>query len=684
MNDDPPPRDSMISSSSPSKFPAYATTIMTMQAATAPIVASAILSFGRTLWRNPCKLFSCPVKMLPLAILAGLIGVGLYISRNELADTLEAPRPQKCERSKPYAPKRPSPTGKPESPEGPGPHVPGPRGTGMVAHFSNAQVGYQKQPPGILEKNGSPGVASAPKRELPNFGAIQPKLPLQDLDRSRYVVSARRDGTGPFEPERPRGEDIERLHAAAQDRSIDELRSASNPKLLAEGRVAAPPFKSALRGEQGQLQIQSKRNMCDDTTFSPGMAAVKRGARTGEHFLTESCREGAPVPLPGAGRALGSTAVRDPTIRYSNSTLTTPSGGIAGGERARNRELDLQMFEQSTCEPERGDLAAPPLGGAWSSAMGTRGVPAKDDWDMMDDSNTNRRALTTKNARLYGALQVVNPPKQTTYEPGDPMRTTLKETIIHDQGDGWLRCPEATTSRDPDAIARVTGRETLDDVQGAQGDDGRLSGTASVYKPPVYDPNDVFKTTTRETTERNSHSGNVGTLEDRGSSSAQPSLDQTQRALTQVSYYGDAARPVADGYRVAELDAPGTNRMVTPTTDYRGGAGPRVPSTPSSREVYTRVIGDARERVLRQRSPRGRRETLPAGSDTIHASRRGRIDPCLDIQPQRPAYHHQGRAQAHVVPECVADTRGGRRVTDTRPDPGILSQLRNNPYVLKN
>ena len=555
----------------------------------------------------------------------------------------------------------------------------------MVAHFSDSQVGLTKQPPGILEKNGSAGDFSAPKRELPNMGLVQAnRLPLDDIDRSRYTASTRRDGTAPFDPERPRGEDLEALNSAAQERSVDELRSASNPKMTAYGRIAAPPLLSSLRGEQGKLQIQSKRNTCDDTTFSPGMSAVTRGTSPGEHFLPNtSCREGAPLPLPGAGRAWGATSTIDPTMRFSNSTLTTPVGGVAGGERARNRDQDLEMFEQSICEPERGDLAAPPLGNAGSSAMGLRGMPSRDEIDNIGGSRANRRALGATSPRVYGALQVVNPPKQTTYEPGDPMRTTLKETTIHDQGDGWLRGHEATTARDPDAIARITGRQTLEELQGSQGD-GRLSGTSSVYKPPVYDPNDIFKTTVRETTERNSHAGNVGTLAEQGAGVEQPNLDQTQRGLTQVSYYGDAAKPVADGYRVAEMEAPGTNRMVSPTTDYRGGAGPRVPSTTSSKGVYTRVIGDARERVLRGRSPRGRRETLPAGVESMRPSRPGRTDPCLDVQPQRSSFQHQGRVQNHLIPDCVEETRGGRRVVDSRPDPMVLSQLESNPYVLKN
>lgn len=632
--------------------------------------------------------------MLPLAVLAGLTGLGLYISRNESAETMEAPKPQKCFAgggAAPYLPEDPSPTRLPERPEAPsgagGLRVPGPRGEGLVAHFSDSQVGFRKQPPGILEKNGAPGVGG-PKRELPSFGTIEPTPAHKDIDRSRYTVSERRDGTLPFEPERPRGEDSDTMHAAAFRRSVDELRSAANPKLVAEGRVTAPPLKSTLRGEQGKHHIRSNRNeRCTDFTYAPGNAAVKRGASTGEHFVHSSrCRDGAPVPLGIASQASGPIAVRKPTTRFADSTLVTPPGGIAGGERARDRDMDLHMFEGALCEPERGDMAAPPLGNAHSTAMGTHGVPFEGASDVSrgtDDAFGNKKAVTAKNARIYGALQVVGPPKQTVYEPGDPLRTTLKETAIHDQGDGWLRGPLATTARDPDAVARMTGRQTLDDIQGARGDDGRLDGTNVLQKPPAYDPNDVFDVTTRETTERNTHTGHIGTLEERGSSVAQPPLEQTQRALTHESYFGDAARPVADGYRVANPLVHGTNRAVKPKTDYRGAASPRVPNMPSSEEVYTRVLGDARERTLARRSPRGMRESLPSGVDGVRRSRRARIDPYLDAQPQRPAFQDQRRSQLHLDPKACSDTRGGRRVFDSLPDPAVLSQLASNPYALK-
>ena len=634
--------------------------------------------------------------MLPLAVLAGLIGAGLYISRRELAETLESPQPEKCRHAGgsaglPYRPVRPEPTPKPGALEAPSkrvrtPLIPGPFGEGPAAHFSNRDTSEIKQSRGMMELfGGLPTEGVAPKSELPNFGVMHRQPRLGDVDRTRYEASQRKDGISPVDAQRsvPMSED--RARAAALPKDNDALRSAANPKLVAHGRMMAAPQRTTFPGIEGVTTTQPRRKVSTSTTFNSGMSAVRRGAGPGEHVMPlPTCRDGAPLPIPGAGRSLapGGYSVDGNTLRYSNSELCTPAGGAAGGEKARKREGEIEMFEAAMCAPERGYLPEPPLGGARSSAMGSFGPAGAPSVHSMPSSDGgNRRTLMDKNARVYSGVQIAsNPPKQTVHEP-EPLRTTLRETATHDQGDGWLKGPETGVVRSPDLSARTTGRETLADIQGAHGD-GRVAGSTSVYKPPVYDPNDIFDTTTRETTENNQHTGYVGSVQREGSNAPQPDLDLTQRSHTHAEYFGDAARPGADGYRVSEARAHGTNRQVASHTDYRGAAGPtRAPKMMSGDEVYARVFSDARETTLRRRSPTGRRETLAVGADSIATPTRSR-DHFLDLQPERISYQDQGRTQMHIVPACVSDTRGGRRVQESAPDPAILGQLESNVYAL--
>lgn len=612
--------------------------------------------------------------MLPLAVLAGLIATGLYISRSELAETLEAPEPQRCENGV-YSPRNPAPAQR-----GTSKHVqppPGPRGTGPVAHFQQSQAGNLPQPPGILEKMaGASQAGGSGKKEVANFASISPSTPIPDIDRSRYASGSRRDGVAPFSAERSRAMNPHSTLDAAAPRSVDELRTANNPKLTARGRVAGPPLRTTLRGDPGELCSEPRSGDARLGVPGPGMSAVTRGAPMGEFFAPISCRDGAPAQLSHASRPIGAGyATASQATRVSNSELCTPGGGAAGGEHHRDRENDLHMYKESLCPPERGSLAAPPLGGAHASAMGAAGPTDTPG----EDFKTGKRALLSSSPRVYGSLQQVNPPKQTTYDSQAPMRTTLKETAVHDTSDGFLRGPGATTARSPDADARTTGRETLEEWQGAHGD-GRLAGTNAVFKAPVYDPNDIFETTTKETLTANSHMGNIGTLEERGASAPQPELDQTQRALSHADHYGGPSQSKADGYRVAQVNTPGTNRQIAPEQDYRGAAGPRVPHAPSSDEVYSRVIGDMKESVLRRRAPVPRRETLVSGAEAVQNVTAHR-DPLLDEQQNRHMIQNQHHTQRYVLPSCISDTRGGRRAYDTTPDPSILTQLDRNPYV---
>ena len=634
--------------------------------------------------------------MLPLAILAGLIGVGMYLSRNEEAETIEPPP-----RGTPPERKHTARTETFSTPvvrRAAGPYAPkdpllpaGPRGDGMVAHFTGSQVGNASSIPGILDRQGAAPTEGqrTSKREVQSFGAIHPNEPLKEIDRDQYRVSARKDGTAPFQPERTRPVSSATARSAAGSyKTVDDLRNASKPKLNAEGRVVGGSSNVKLRGDPGHLQL-ARRNQQDQVSFAPGGAAVKRAAGSGGEHVDRVAphRDGARMPVGHASRALGfSHLVDSSATRDADSTLSTPAGAVRGQSRARDRDNEVRMFDLTDHTPERADLVSrTTLGGAHSSALGSRGVPGAMEGfesDGRDEMLPNRRSLTTGNARVYGSMQVVNPPKQTTYDAGTALRTTAKETMIHDTGEGWLSGPVATGVRDPDAVAKTTNRQTLRDTQGAQGNDGRLAATASVFKAPVYDPDDVHRTTTKDTTLHDAHAGQIGTMQMRGDANpATPELERTQRDLAHASYFGDAARPNADGYRIADVEADETNRSVTRATDYRGGAAPRVPVEASCDEVYTRVVGDARERVLARRAPTGKRETLNMGGE--HIVRTRSKDPVLDAQPDRDSYHHQGRAQKYVAMTDCNETRGGRRIIDSSPDPSVLAPLANNPYALK-
>ena len=105
------------------------------------------------------------------------------------------------------------------------------------------------------------------------------------------------------------------------------------------------------------------------------------------------------------------------------------------------------------------------------------------------------------NPRLNGNAKPQNPEKLTVYDPDNHiMKTTVKETTIHEGNGGVLSGPEETYSSLYDDAKTTTKDTTIH-----EGNGGVLSGPEETYSS-LYD---TTKTTTKETT---IHEGNGGSL----------------------------------------------------------------------------------------------------------------------------------------------------------------------------
>jgi hypothetical protein len=105
------------------------------------------------------------------------------------------------------------------------------------------------------------------------------------------------------------------------------------------------------------------------------------------------------------------------------------------------------------------------------------------------------------NPRLNGNAKPQNPEKMTVYDPDNhSMKTTVKETTIHEGNGGNLSGPDETYSELYDTAKATTKETTIH-----EGNGGNLSGYDETYSE-LYD---TAKTTTKETT---IHEGNGGNL----------------------------------------------------------------------------------------------------------------------------------------------------------------------------
>ena len=105
-----------------------------------------------------------------------------------------------------------------------------------------------------------------------------------------------------------------------------------------------------------------------------------------------------------------------------------------------------------------------------------------------------------------GNMQSQAPPKVTVYDVNDIARTTIKETNIHNKHSGNIQCPYQLTIYDPNDIAKTTIKQT--NIHNKR--NGNINGLR--FKLPAYDPNDIAKTTIKQTNIYNNRDGNLDGL----------------------------------------------------------------------------------------------------------------------------------------------------------------------------
>lgn len=121
------------------------------------------------------------------------------------------------------------------------------------------------------------------------------------------------------------------------------------------------------------------------------------------------------------------------------------------------------------------------------------------------ENKNNERDVTQHRKHYSNVISII---KALTAPVQDLLKESRKEHFIGNyRPEGYMgaNLPSKQTVYDPNDIAKTTIKETTIDNDHS----GNIS-SAMPNKPTVYDPNDVARTTTKETTIDNDHSGNIG------------------------------------------------------------------------------------------------------------------------------------------------------------------------------
>jgi hypothetical protein len=225
------------------------------------------------------------------------------------------------------------------------------------------------------------------------------------------------------------------------------------------------------------------------------------------------------------------------------------------------------------------------------------------------------------------------------------MRLNKKEyTLMNGRPLGNLQNtnPSKLTMYDPNDVARTTIKETLihDTRQ------GNLTGST---KTIAYDPDDVARTTMKETTESKGKTGNVGNIQS------------------------------SDAYKSIDVNAKDTDRQFTSDNQYFGVGESANDKQMLYSDKYNATINEVKDILLKERKPTKTSVKLFNQVDNMNVNHK-KMECDQVNQRDTPNY---GRI-TNQIPNSRHLNHTRDRFTyknDSRINPEILSPLNNNPYA---
>jgi hypothetical protein len=292
----------------------------------------------------------------------------------------------------------------------------------------------------------------------------------------------------------------------------------------------------------------------------------------------------------------------------------------------------------------------------------------KDPNDVMRTTIKETTIHNNHNLNLKGGAF-----KSIAYDPNSIARTTIKETTIHNNSIGNIRVFEKTEARSENANARVTNRQTLDNI------DTNVN-LNSVEKGITSYPIDLAKTTVKQTTLTKPQLGNVQTLDQFNSAYENLNMEAKmtmKETYEENDYLGVADQTNADGYATTNVEPKTTLREES--TEYFGTAG----ETGAKRETdKLSVMENSEQNEIRpltdiQREPTHESIKVTSGTDGVNIDIKK-----VDTDPI--ATDYQDRIINKMPDECFSESTKNKQDIDelnTRLDVDILAPFKNNPYT---
>jgi len=486
-------------------------------------------------------------------------------------------------------------------------------------------------------------------------------------------------------------------------KNIDDLRVKTKPKETFEGRVV-DGIKEHKRGKIGKLdknRVDTYYETNEDNYFKTTGAYLKDKQRPCVEVKDTNRKDA--VEYQGApNRNIGNMkygAVKESSRQNLENFGDRNTNAVNQGMGAN---YDYGKKNILVYNNERDITSTRTYQGNLTSYIKSMIAPFTD---VLKRSN---KEYFVQNPREFGQMQSTVPSKQTIYNPNNPARTTIKETLVEDTRTGNLKGFEQITTYDPNDVARTTIKETL--IHDAQLGNLNTTLKSIVYnpnevakatiretlddidpnvnlvghnKPRVYNTNEVARTTIKETTIDNDNNIGIVSGQDKGGGhlTNKYRAKHTNKQFTSDNeYMGNPEQEKGDGYKTASFEAKTTNKQITSDKEYFGNAGNENDAMMSYEDIYNAVINQTKEELLVKPEPTQNNVKVSVGKDFVNLT--NLKIPCNTDTSTNISQIYQEPPSTQFV--NLTQEKRDDETTDldtNRLDPNLLNAFKENPYT---
>ena len=280
------------------------------------------------------------------------------------------------------------------------------------------------------------------------------------------------------------------------------------------------------------------------------------------------------------------------------------------------------------------------------------------------------------NPRPNGNMNAQIPSRQTVYDPNDVARTTIKETLIHNNRKGNVKGPNKLTVYDPNDVAKTTIKETL--IHNHR--KGNMAVT--IKKNRVYAYDTKPKITIRSTLDQVDFKQNLSRANgpNKSTVTVQDKLKKTIRETTENNVHATNVQyNKGMGHTTNPADAPFTQKQFLSDYEYTGGAGARESANSNYNSMYNASLNANKQEIAKGRKPMGCNVKLVNGKDKIAVLHKRQMS---GVNAERVE-----KSNVYAVPPNNDDKIYSLKLSlpnemnEDRIDPALLDAYRSNPYT---